>query len=131
MFCVHKRGTVLTLLDGFRGKGDLPYTLLRVLKVKEKGRGSWRKSKHAVERRVRKRGSVCLDLRHIHNSVRVKRISSVPSALYTALITLTGPSISPQPHNSATAHINGKRKEKETCMGKVKRRETGNNGERE
>lgn len=113
MFCVHKRGTVLTLPKGFRGTGYLPYLLLGVLKVKEKRRGSWRKSKHTVQRRVRKRRSVCLDWRHIHSSVRARRISSVPSALYTALITLTGPSISRQPHNSATAHINGKRKEKE------------------
>lgn len=67
-----------------------------------------------VARKKKMRRSVSLDWRRIHSSVRVERISSAPSALDTALITLTGPSISLQPHNSATAHINGKRKEKET-----------------
>ncbi len=38
MFCVHKRGTVLTLPDWFRGTGDLPYPLLGVLKVKKRER---------------------------------------------------------------------------------------------
>lgn len=105
------------LPDGFRGTGDLPYLLLGVLKengIDGKSERQLEKVKAYSGEESKKEGNVCLDWRHIHSSVRAERISSVPSALYTALITLTGPSISPQPHNSATAHINGKRKEKET-----------------